>query len=94
MRLAGKTPSEAVAVRQLLGHRLPLDARQAKSEWCYCGGVLSQSMTLWKERALLLDRSNKALYIGRPFELFWFIFRIRMAGFVHHTANSEAEEVS
>ncbi|XP_024199584.1 uncharacterized protein YNL011C isoform X1 [Rosa chinensis] len=33
LRLADKSTSEAVAVRQLLGHRLPLDARQAKSEW-------------------------------------------------------------
>lgn len=33
LRLADKSTSEAVAVRKLLGHRLPLDARQAKSEW-------------------------------------------------------------
>ncbi|KAL6201366.1 hypothetical protein ACLB2K_025080 [Fragaria x ananassa] len=33
LRLADKSTSEAVAVRQLLGHRLPLDARQVKPEW-------------------------------------------------------------
>ncbi|XP_050107250.1 uncharacterized protein YNL011C [Malus sylvestris] len=33
LRLADKSTSEAVAVRRLLGHRLPLDSRQAKSEW-------------------------------------------------------------
>ncbi|XP_050367904.1 uncharacterized protein YNL011C [Argentina anserina] len=33
LRLADKSTSEAVAVRQLLGHRLPLDPRRAKSEW-------------------------------------------------------------
>ncbi|XP_021811491.1 uncharacterized protein YNL011C isoform X2 [Prunus avium] len=33
LRLADKSSSEAVAVRRLLGHRLPLDSRQAKSEW-------------------------------------------------------------
>lgn len=33
LRLSGQSTSEARAVRILLGHRLPLDARRAKSEW-------------------------------------------------------------
>ncbi|XP_020264163.1 uncharacterized protein YNL011C [Asparagus officinalis] len=33
LRLSDESTSEAVAVKRLLGHRLPLDASQAKSEW-------------------------------------------------------------
>ncbi|RXH70242.1 hypothetical protein DVH24_007498 [Malus domestica] len=33
LRLADKSTFEAVAVHRLLGHRLPLDSRLAKSEW-------------------------------------------------------------
>lgn len=33
LRLSDQSTAEALAVRRLLGHRLPLDARQAKSEW-------------------------------------------------------------
>lgn len=33
LRLSDQSTAEALAVRRLLGHRLPLDAQQAKSEW-------------------------------------------------------------
>ena len=33
LRLSDQSSAEALAVRRLLGHRLPLDARLAKSEW-------------------------------------------------------------
>lgn len=33
LRLSDQSTAEALAVRRLLGHRLPLDAPQAKSEW-------------------------------------------------------------
>ena len=35
LRLADESTSEALAVRRLLGHRLPINPQQAKSEW-YC----------------------------------------------------------
>lgn len=38
LRLSDQSTSEALAVRRLLGHRLPLNAQEAKQEWCYCGG--------------------------------------------------------
>lgn len=33
LRLSDQSTAEALAVRNLLGHRLPLDSLQAKSEW-------------------------------------------------------------
>lgn len=33
LRLADESTSEALAVRRLLGHRLPINPQQAKSEW-------------------------------------------------------------
>ncbi|OMO77580.1 hypothetical protein COLO4_25087 [Corchorus olitorius] len=33
LRLADESTSEALAVRRLLGHRLPMNPQQAKSEW-------------------------------------------------------------
>jgi hypothetical protein len=33
LRLSDQSTAEALAVRNLLGHRLPLDPLQAKSEW-------------------------------------------------------------
>ena len=33
LRLSDQSSAEALAVRRLLGHRLPLDAQLAKSEW-------------------------------------------------------------
>jgi len=33
LRLSDQSTVEALAVRNLLGHRLPLDPPQAKSEW-------------------------------------------------------------
>lgn len=33
LRLSDQSTAEALAVRRLLGHRLPLDAQEAKSEW-------------------------------------------------------------
>lgn len=33
LRLSDQSSSEALAVRKLLGHRLPLNPQQAKSEW-------------------------------------------------------------
>lgn len=33
LRLSDESTSEALAVRRLLGHRLPLDAHKAKQDW-------------------------------------------------------------
>lgn len=33
LRLSDESTAEALAVKRLLGHRLPIDALQAKSEW-------------------------------------------------------------
>lgn len=33
LRLSDQSTSEALSVRRLLGHRLPLDPKRAKSEW-------------------------------------------------------------
>lgn len=33
LRLSDESTAEALAVKRLLGHRLPIDAVQAKSEW-------------------------------------------------------------
>ncbi|KAM2173639.1 hypothetical protein ACFX1R_038456 [Malus domestica] len=44
LRLADKSTSEAVAVHRLLGHRLALDSRQAKSEWY---DIVAREHSLW-----------------------------------------------
>ncbi|CAL5346167.1 unnamed protein product [Camellia sinensis] len=66
LRLSDQSTFEALAVRRLLGHRLPLDAQEAKSE---CG------MILWKDSILFGTVSQNPT--GKLSELFWFIFRIR-----------------
>lgn len=33
LRLSDESTSEALAVRRLLGHRLPIDAHKAKKDW-------------------------------------------------------------
>ncbi|XP_059669865.1 uncharacterized protein YNL011C isoform X2 [Cornus florida] len=45
LRLADQSTYEAVAVKKLLGHRLPLDAQQAKSEWY---DIVEGGHSLWK----------------------------------------------
>ncbi|KAH7544955.1 hypothetical protein FEM48_Zijuj01G0040900 [Ziziphus jujuba var. spinosa] len=45
LRLSDESTSEALAVRTLLGHRLPLDARQAKLEWY---DIVEGEHSLWK----------------------------------------------
>ncbi|CAL5412341.1 unnamed protein product [Camellia sinensis] len=66
LRLSDQSTFEALAVRRLLGRRLPLDTQEAKSE---C------SMILWKDSILFGTVSQNP--IGKLLELFWFIFRIR-----------------
>ncbi|KAG9439192.1 hypothetical protein H6P81_019357 [Aristolochia fimbriata] len=44
LRLSDESTSEALAVRTLLGYRLPLDAHNAKSEW-YC--IVEGEHSLW-----------------------------------------------
>ncbi|KAF3452092.1 hypothetical protein FNV43_RR08188 [Rhamnella rubrinervis] len=46
LRLSDQSTSEALAVRRLLGHRLPLDPRQAKSEWYE---IVEGGDSLWKD---------------------------------------------
>lgn len=41
LRLSDQSTAEALAVRRLLGHRLPLDAHHAKSEWYFFLNQLS-----------------------------------------------------
>ncbi|KAF8413767.1 hypothetical protein HHK36_001760 [Tetracentron sinense] len=46
LRLSDESTSEALAVRRLLGHRLPLDALQAKSEWY---DIVEGEHSLWRD---------------------------------------------
>lgn len=45
LRLSDESTSEALAVRRLLGHRLSLDAQEAKSEWY---DIVEGEHFLWK----------------------------------------------
>ncbi|QHN81060.1 uncharacterized protein DS421_20g683610 [Arachis hypogaea] len=45
LRLSDQSTAEALAVRNLLGHRLPLDPLKAKSEWY---SIVEGDHTLWK----------------------------------------------
>uniref|UniRef100_A0A5B6YS43 LPPG:FO 2-phospho-L-lactate transferase CofD/UPF0052 n=1 Tax=Davidia involucrata TaxID=16924 RepID=A0A5B6YS43_DAVIN len=45
LRLSDQSTSEALAVRRLLGHRLSLDAQEAKSEWY---DIVEGEHTLWE----------------------------------------------
>ncbi|XP_024025640.1 uncharacterized protein YNL011C [Morus notabilis] len=45
LRLSDQSTSEALAVRRLLGHRLPLDPREAKSEWY---NIVEGEHPMWK----------------------------------------------
>ncbi|XAR59239.1 hypothetical protein NMG60_11014965 [Bertholletia excelsa] len=76
LRLSDQSTSEALAVRRLLGHRLPLDAQQAKSEWY---NIVEGEHSLWKGvskpysetiRAFLVYFQNQIL--RRSIELFCF----------------------
>ncbi|EPS57406.1 hypothetical protein M569_17412, partial [Genlisea aurea] len=44
LRLSDQSTNEALAVRSLLGHRLPLDAKMAKSEWY---DIVEGNHSLW-----------------------------------------------
>ncbi|XP_042516088.1 uncharacterized protein YNL011C isoform X1 [Macadamia integrifolia] len=46
LRLSDESTSEALAVRRLLGHRLPLDALEAKLEWYK---IVDGEHSLWKD---------------------------------------------
>lgn len=46
LRLSDQSSSEALAVRTLLGYRLPLDAQEAKLEWY---GIVEGEHLLWKD---------------------------------------------
>ncbi|XP_044496363.1 uncharacterized protein YNL011C isoform X2 [Mangifera indica] len=76
LRLSDESTSEALAVRRLLGHRLPLDPQQAKSEWY---DIVEGEHSLWNGvsrpyretiRAFLAYFQNEIL--RRPSELFCF----------------------
>ncbi|XP_057247079.1 uncharacterized protein YNL011C isoform X2 [Beta vulgaris subsp. vulgaris] len=45
LRLSDQSTAEALAVRQLLGHRLPLHAKEAKSEWY---DIVEGEHSLWE----------------------------------------------
>eukprot|EP00268_Persea_americana_P007678 TRINITY_DN1291_c0_g1_i20.p1 TRINITY_DN1291_c0_g1~~TRINITY_DN1291_c0_g1_i20.p1 ORF type:complete len:246 (+),score=47.72 TRINITY_DN1291_c0_g1_i20:427-1164(+) len=45
LRLSDESTAEALAVKRLLGHRLPIDALQAKSEWY---DIVEGNHSLWK----------------------------------------------
>ncbi|XP_031268256.1 uncharacterized protein LOC116126733 isoform X2 [Pistacia vera] len=76
LRLSDESSSEALAVRRLLGHRLPLDSQQAKSEWY---DIVEGEHSLWNGvsrpyretiRAFLAYFQNEIL--RRPSESFCF----------------------
>ncbi|KAI8525679.1 hypothetical protein RHMOL_Rhmol13G0248400 [Rhododendron molle] len=48
LRLSDESTAEALAVRRLLGHRLPLDAQEAKSEWVAVSEILKYYMCILK----------------------------------------------
>ncbi|XP_026406927.1 uncharacterized protein YNL011C-like isoform X2 [Papaver somniferum] len=76
LRLSDESTSEALAVRRLLGHRLPLDGAQARSEWY---DIVEGEHSLWNGvskpyretiRAFLAYIQNQIL--RRASELFCF----------------------
>ncbi|XP_056175671.1 uncharacterized protein YNL011C isoform X1 [Syzygium oleosum] len=76
LRLSDQSTSEALSVRRLLGHRLPLDPKRAKSEWY---DVVEGDHSLWDGvsrpyretiRAFLVYFQNEIL--RRPNESFCF----------------------
>ncbi|CAK9148152.1 unnamed protein product [Ilex paraguariensis] len=78
LRLSDQSTLEALAVRTLLGHRLPLDAQEAKSEWY---DVVEGDHPLWKGvskpyretiRAFLAYFQNQLQILRRSDESFCF----------------------
>ncbi|KAI4323714.1 hypothetical protein L6164_023299 [Bauhinia variegata] len=76
LRLSDHSTAEAIAVRKLLGHRLPLDSQDAKSEWY---AIVEGNHSLWMDvsrpyretiRAFLVYFQNQIL--RRSEELFCF----------------------
>ncbi|XP_020885536.1 uncharacterized protein YNL011C isoform X2 [Arabidopsis lyrata subsp. lyrata] len=76
LRLSDESTSEALAVRRLLGHRLPIDAHQAKKDWY---DIVEGNHSLWDGvsrpysetiRAFLIYFQNEIL--RRPNERFCF----------------------
>ncbi|XP_047338103.1 uncharacterized protein YNL011C [Impatiens glandulifera] len=76
LRLSDQSTSEALAVRRLLGHRLPLDAKEAKLEWY---DIVEGGHSLWNGvskpysetiRAFLVYFQNQILHL--PHESFCF----------------------
>ncbi|KAG8490811.1 hypothetical protein CXB51_014018 [Gossypium anomalum] len=67
LRLADESTAEALAVRRLLGHRLPINPQQAKSEWLY---------KFWKENIHYGKVYQN--HTGKLFEHFWLTFRMRL----------------
>ncbi|KAK6264615.1 hypothetical protein SCA6_020049 [Theobroma cacao] len=99
LRLADQSTSEALAVRRLLGHRLPINSQQAKSEWYK---IVEGGHSLWEGvskpyretiRAFLAYFQNEIL--RRPNESFCFsngrlkitfLFGALSTWFMHHEA--------
>lgn len=76
MRLSDESTSEALAVRRLLGHRLPIDAHNAKKDWY---DIVEGNHSLWDGvsrpyretiRAFLIYFQNEIL--RRPNDSFCF----------------------
>ncbi|CAK7350433.1 unnamed protein product [Dovyalis caffra] len=80
LRLSDQSTAEALAVRRLLGHRLPLHAQEAKSEW-FCPEFLLfylLGIILYKE-SILYGKAYQD-HTMKQFELFLFISKMRSCG--------------
>ncbi|XP_056684198.1 uncharacterized protein YNL011C isoform X2 [Spinacia oleracea] len=60
LRLSDGSTAEALAVRQLLGHRLPLHAKEAKSEWY---DIVEGEHSLWEEVSVPYRETIRAFLV-------------------------------
>lgn len=60
LRLADQSTAEALAVKRLLGHRLPLEAKEAKAEWY---DIVEGEHPLWKEVSIPYRETIRAFLV-------------------------------
>lgn len=60
LRLADQSTAEAVAVKRMLGHRLPLPAKEAKSEWY---DIVEGEHPLWEEISIPYRETIRAFLV-------------------------------
>ncbi|XP_057986188.1 uncharacterized protein YNL011C isoform X3 [Hevea brasiliensis] len=80
LRLSDQSTAEALAVRRLLGHRLPLEAPQAKSEWY---DIVEGEHPLWTGVSRPYRETIRAFLVYFQNEVH-FPFYIYLTGFLPH----------